>query len=236
MDRETQFIEIATRIHGEAFFCNQAEMKALERLYNQPHRLYHDTTHIISCLRHDRDYRSACQGNKGWAEEWRPVSFALLFHDAVYVPDAKDNEERSADMAERYLQARLAEKREGNIITPDKDIFIAEVKRLILLTKDYFQIFDPSDENGKVMLDIDLAVFNAPEEEFDQYERGIRAEWRGVFASEGDYLRKRIEFLERMQKLRPFYRTQYFQHQNPKLVQSNIVRSIWWLHEQLDLL
>lgn len=60
----------------------------LRRRYGEPHRAYHDAAHVgLLWLRHllhggdpgDRDF-----------------ALALLFHDAVYDPLAKDNEEASA--------------------------------------------------------------------------------------------------------------------------------------------
>ncbi|MBR0680500.1 hypothetical protein GXW74_08375 [Roseomonas eburnea] len=60
----------------------------LRRRYEEPHRAYHDASHVgLLWLRHLMH-----GGDPGD----RDMALAILFHDAVYDPLAKDNEARSA--------------------------------------------------------------------------------------------------------------------------------------------
>jgi predicted metal-dependent HD superfamily phosphohydrolase len=60
----------------------------LRRRHTEPHRAYHDDAHVgLLWLRH-----LLHGGDPGD----RDLALAILFHDAVYDPLAKDNEERSA--------------------------------------------------------------------------------------------------------------------------------------------
>src|SRR5688572_5611734 len=65
--------------------------------YTEPHRAYHDLSHILDCLGHAARVRA--QLNHPHC-----VELALWFHDAIYEPRAGDNEERSAQLAIAALQ------------------------------------------------------------------------------------------------------------------------------------
>src|SRR5579862_4466494 len=68
--------------------------EALAAAYGEPHRRYHDANHVAEVLAwYDR-----VADDVGWD---RPVEVyvAILFHDAIYAPGAKDNEARSAAWA-----------------------------------------------------------------------------------------------------------------------------------------
>ncbi|MGZ8183831.1 MAG: HD domain-containing protein, partial [Methylobacter sp.] len=67
----------------------------LARHYNEPGRFYHGWAHLTHCLR-EFD-RAASQMQTPDA-----VELALWFHDAVYVPGAADNEQRSADFFSQW--------------------------------------------------------------------------------------------------------------------------------------
>ena len=59
------------------------------RAYCEPHRKYHNLSHLNFMI------------DKAIEWKWKltdELLFAITFHDAVYAPGAKDNEERSAEM------------------------------------------------------------------------------------------------------------------------------------------
>src|SRR5690606_4689790 len=66
--------------------------------YGERRRHYHTLEHVAGCLAGLDAYRVL-------AERSEEVELALWFHDAVYVPWKSDNEERSAELAERWLEA-----------------------------------------------------------------------------------------------------------------------------------
>jgi predicted metal-dependent HD superfamily phosphohydrolase len=67
----------------------------LTKLYNEPHRAYHTLAHIAWCLDLLREFFP----ERGPRPEWYDrVELALWFHDVIYDPKRKDNEERSANV------------------------------------------------------------------------------------------------------------------------------------------
>ena len=66
--------------------------------YAEPHRAYHNLTHISQCLA-EFDQVRHITGNP---EE---VELAIWFHDLIYDPHAKDNEAQSAEFAGKIGKA-----------------------------------------------------------------------------------------------------------------------------------
>lgn len=125
--------------------------------YSEPQRSYHTLQHLEECL-NLLDLLSC--------EHLELVEVALWFHDAVYDPKAKDNEERSAELARTALI-------DGSVA----ETTIAEVQRLIMLTKSHQPGAGPNDA---VLLDIDLAILGHSEDRFGEYEQQIRQEYSWV--------------------------------------------------------
>ena len=117
---------------------------------------YHDLLHLTEVL--DRLDALAAGG----ADFDRPVvDLAAWFHDAVYA-GADDDEERSAQWAERALPASYA----------------AEVARLVRMTAHHRP--DDSDANACALSDADLAILAAPRERYDTYADGVRADFAHI--------------------------------------------------------
>ncbi|QMV75780.1 N-methyl-D-aspartate receptor NMDAR2C subunit [Comamonas piscis] len=134
-------------------------------------RHYHGLQHIAECLQ--------------WLEQLRAqvahpaeLALALCFHDAIYDPQAKDNERRSADWAQAVLQAAGA-KRDA----------VQRVHALIMATCHFQATQAQPAEDSDWMLDIDLAILGAAPERFAQYQAQIQAEYAWVPAA--DYAQRR---------------------------------------------
>jgi predicted metal-dependent HD superfamily phosphohydrolase len=95
------------------------------------------------------------------------VRLAAWFHDAVYLPDRSENEERSARLAERALA-------EAGV----PDAKTAEVARLVRLTVTH----DPADDDpdGQVLCDADLAILASPPSAYAAYTAAVREEYHFV--------------------------------------------------------
>lgn len=128
----------------------------LRARYDEPHRRYHTWAHVQACLL-ARD----CLVSRSSAA----IDLALLFHDAVYEPLARDNEERSA--------ALLREECGGFDPSVLDDACAA-----ILATK--HRATGPSSETIRVVCDADLAILGAAPSEFSAYERAVREEYAVV--------------------------------------------------------
>jgi predicted metal-dependent HD superfamily phosphohydrolase len=114
---------------------------------------YHDRIHLAEVL--DRLDQLAAAGV---AFDPTAVALAAWFHDAVY-DGAADDEERSAQWAERALPATYA----------------GEVARLVRMTVDH----RPADDDlaGGALSDADLGILAAPRERYEAYVVGVRADF-----------------------------------------------------------
>ncbi|MFF0890471.1 hypothetical protein [Streptomyces sp. NPDC003456] len=128
--------------------------------WQEPARRYHTAEHLTAVL--DR-----VDELERYARDPDVVRLAAWFHDAVYLPDRSENEERSARLAERAL-------REAGV--PDRKV--AEVARLVRLTVTH----DPAgdDPDGQVLCDADLAVLASPPSAYAAYTAAVREEYHFV--------------------------------------------------------
>jgi predicted metal-dependent HD superfamily phosphohydrolase len=142
--------------------------------YSDPPRSYHTLRHVSEVL-------DTIDGLRDQARDLAAVRLAAWFHDAVYDTRARDNEERSAELAGEVLHG---------LHVPGGTI--AAVSGLILLTASHRA--EPSDRDGQVLLDADLAVLGSPPERYTAYSRAIRQEYAWV--PEEQYRSGRKQVLE----------------------------------------
>ncbi|WP_432470996.1 cation:proton antiporter [Amphritea sp. HPY] len=174
----------------------------LIRLYNEPHRHYHAARHIEHCL---REFDLA----REQMETPDAVELALWFHDAIYDPKARDNEQQSADlftvrMGDR-IDARLAQ----------------EVVELILLTR-HKEV--PQTLDGKFTVDIDLSGFGQPWQDCLQDTKAIRAESPDI--PEADFLNRQTLFLQSLLDRPQLYTSAFFSQRYEAQAQANIHKLI----------
>jgi predicted metal-dependent HD superfamily phosphohydrolase len=161
------------RLWGElgAREVNGGLFNQLVAAYSQQHRHYHTLQHLRECLAH---WDAAGTLARRPAE----VELALWFHDAVYDARRDDNEERSADWAQRSVAAAGCDAGVGE-----------RVKALVLATKGHAPSDDPDTQ---LLLDIDLAILGASPERFAEFERQVRAEYEHVPADTYRAGRRRV--------------------------------------------
>jgi predicted metal-dependent HD superfamily phosphohydrolase len=175
---------------------------ALVDLYRAPERHYHNLQHVSDCL-------AELDVVKEFARDPISIELALWFHDAIYDPKKNDNEEQSAEFAKIVLSR--AQLPSGRIDT---------VTRLILATKTHAS----SDEDTRLLIDIDLAILGQPTERFDQYERQIRSEYGWV--TEPVFRGKRLEILKNFFARTSIYATLPFALKYEAQARKNLQRSI----------
>lgn len=156
----------------------------LER-WSQPHRHYHDATHLLAVL-------DALESLSREHPVPLPARLAAWFHDAVYdgVPGA--DEEASAVLAERLLAAYL----------PAQDV--AEVARLVRVTADHRPA--AGDETGALLCDADLAVLGGDPARYDRYVTAVREDYAHV--SEQEWRVGRTAVLRSLLDREELYRTE----------------------------
>ena len=138
---------------------------ALVAAWSTPPRAYHSLAHLDAVL---AEYRAAA-ARAPWRQP-REVYWALCAHDAVYVAGARDNEARSADLADALAVAHLP---------PDLDR--AAVRAMILATARHGAIAGEAlDDDTARMLDCDLAILGADAATFDAYDAALATEFAHV--------------------------------------------------------
>ena len=142
---------------------------------------------------------------------------ALFYHDAVYETHAKDNEERSAELARDVLEEYCRM----------NDEIAASVASLILATR-----HDATATGGdcRVLVDIDLSILGAQIDRFDEYERQIRFEYSWV--PESDFKKGRAAVLEAFLARDTIYNTDLFQARLEERARNNLRRSLAALGDQ----
>lgn len=143
------------------------------------------------------------------------VLWALYWHDAVYDPQAGDNEDKSADLLNEIAKSEL----------PEDSLQRAD--RIIRATKQHLIPNGLSQEEQTdlaLFLDIDLSVLAAPRNIFDAYETQIRNEYE--FVPEPIYVQARNAILKGFLNRERIYFTDHFRNQWDENARSNLHHSI----------
>ena len=165
---------------------SKALLHLLLDAYSEPQRHYHTIQHIVECLAFFHQIKN--QLNDPIA-----VELAIWFHDAIYNPQAIDNEEKSAELMEQYC-SQLFEKAQ-----------LQKVYEWIIATKKHSPAID---QDLNYLLDIDLAILGSAKQRFAEYEQQIQQEYSWVDADL--YRVKRAEVLNYFLEMKPLYQTEYF--------------------------
>ena len=178
---------------GAQKFCEErwmaqtlAAQQVLERLqarWVEPHRRYHGERHLLAVL-------DALQFERRDWKSWHLAALAAFFHDAVYDPQAADNEERSAELL-RQESAALVK------IEWFSDDEIDRAAQLVLATKHPFD--DPrvirfDQEAAERLIDADFAVFASHAEDYRAYVAAVRDEYS--FVPDDAFRAGRLQFLQ----------------------------------------
>ena len=169
--------------------------------HRQPHRRYHGLRHVVWVLRHTRRLEAAipecAAGLPGY--DAAVVTAAAWFHDAVYQPEASDNEERSALLAEVQLASVGW--------TPERRTVVTDLVRATAAHLDDRDVaVELARLEEQVLLDADLAVLGADPAGYAAYVSGVRGEYSHL--SDADWATGRANVVERLLARRSLYRTE----------------------------
>jgi predicted metal-dependent HD superfamily phosphohydrolase len=170
---------------------------ALAAAYREPHRAYHNLTHIAELLA----WFDRVADDIGW-QALATVYAAIVFHDAIYDPASKDNEAKSAAWAAR----------EGY---PD-------AVPLIEMTANHTAAKPGHD--GALFLDADMAIVGAPAAQFDAYNAAIAREYSHVPADA--FKAGRRAFLEKVLATPRIFHTAYFHDRLDAQARANLRRAL----------
>ncbi len=179
-DRWMRFVE---RIAGDAKSPAQA-LSGLEVAYADPPRAYHNLNHIADCLG-VMDQMPEATGPA--------IELAIWYHDAIYDPFSKTNEQDSA----LFMRRAATDMGIANEI-------IDAAASLILITANHQQAASPDEQ---VIADIDLSIIASPAPAYDRYALAIRKEYKDV--EELAYQTGRQQFLQSLLDAPVLFRTQW---------------------------
>jgi len=168
--------------------------------YSQSDRYYHNLRHIQHLLNLLAEVKDSCQCFTG-------LQLTAWFHDYIYVPQAQDNELKSALSAENILGR----------FNLDRDT-IQLVKQIIISTQKHQQRVRGTD--NLIFLDVDLAILGATSDRYQEYAREIRKEYGYLSDRQYQQGRKRVlaSFISRSR----IYYTDYFYQKLEQQARHNI--------------
>ena len=173
--------------------------------HSEPHRHYHTLEHVGEVLR--------VVGRLGAGlSNLRAVQLAAWFHDAVYDPKAKDNEARSAELAERELVT---------LGLPSDTV--KQVSDLIRSTA-HFSGEDFAGPEFDALHDADLAILGAAEARYRRYADDVRKEYAWV--PDADYRVGRTKVLESFLNRPHIYRTEVMRAEGDEPARRNLREEI----------
>jgi len=186
----------------------------LAALYQAADRHYHGLGHIEAMLALAAEYRHLLHDPEA-------VEAAIWFHDAIYDSRAKDNEAKSAELAEKRLAGRVGPHR------------LARVAAMISATATH-QLPPFRDENAlddaALLLDMDLAILGAEPAVFDAYEKAVRLEYGWV--EEPMWRAGRSAVLQNFIARPHIFNTQIFRDRFEARARENLDRSLRALQSQ----
>lgn len=157
-------------------------MEPLIERYLEPHRHYHTLQHIFEM---QMLYGHFFAGS-GEPFPHEALLWAIWYHDAIYDPTHRDNEEQSAFLAEKDMAQFDVD---GRVIDT--------TMRLIRSTATHIT----AETDEMVFSDLDLGILGAPRDRYIEYVQGVRKEYE--FVSDSDWANGRStvlkEFLSRDQ-------------------------------------
>ena len=175
----------------------------LSKAYAESHRAYHNTEHIRDCL-------SELDVGRELAQRPDEVEAALWFHDAIYVPGATDNEDKSARLAEIALVACAVPLETAR-----------RVAELVLATR---HLTVPAEADAQLLCDIDLSILGRAPDVFHRFERAIRQEYSQV--ADGEYRLERAAVLARFLRRPVIFQTVYFRDRFEEQARINLKRAV----------
>lgn len=173
----------------------------LARHYAEPHRAYHNLSHIAALLALADEVRLHMH-------QPEVVEFAIWFHDVIYDTHSTDNEVRSAAFARDALRMMQV-----------PDHITTAVEQCILATQRHEAPALPHPDLP-LFLDLDLSILGAPEGIYRSYRNAIRTEYDWV--PDAEYRAGRAAVLEKFQARPGLYFTRLMADRYEERARHNI--------------
>lgn len=201
MALKENFVQLVTQYADAATAANF--WNEIEKEYGAKGRHYHTLEHLDNLYRQLLPYKTSI-------DHWDTMVFSIAYHDIIYSATAKDNEEKSADLAIKRLQ---------QINFPTMQIALCNTQ--ILATKQH-QLSEISDSN--LFTDADLSILGAPWQDYEAYFKNVRKEYR-IYP---DFLYKpgRKKAMQHFLEMDFIFKTTEFRQQYEEKARNNIRREL----------
>lgn len=156
---KTQWQELCAPYGADRKVIHQYWME-IQNAYRGKRRYYHNLQHIQNLLEQTERQQADINDYDG-------LRFAIFYHDIVYSSLRKDNESRSALLAQKRLEKLRVPSRR-----------ITHCLKLILATQDHQLPSASSDPDLRYFLDFDLSILGADWEQYKCYTQQIRKEYQ----------------------------------------------------------
>ena len=199
---QATFTDLAARYCSNKRLIEQVWAE-IEKSYSNPKRFYHNLAHLQQFYKELATAREIIQN-------WDALLFSLFFHDLVYNPLRRDNEERSKIIAENRL---------ATIDVPQ--VMINTCMDLIMATKSHDRS-DNTDTN--IFIDADLSILGQPPAVYVAYTESIRKEY--ILYSDMLYKPGRKAVVQHFLSLDPIFKTGHFYNKYEQQAKENLQREL----------
>ncbi len=179
--------------------------REIQKQYSLKIRHYHNLSHIDHMLSHAKSV-------KGKITNWENFLFAIWYHDIVYKPTKKDNEDKSAVWAKKGLKSLKIDEKSSK-----------SIQDLIISTKNHKIQLNENNDNA-YLLDIDLSILGAEWEKYQTYIRNIRKEY-SIYPN-FMYRNGRKKVLQHFLERKTLYFTKVFQDKFEIQARKNLTKEI----------
>lgn len=149
---------------------------------------------------------------KSEISNWNILLFSIWYHDIIYKPTRKDNEEKSAFLANKRLELLKIDEKPLEI-----------VQNLIISTKNHTVILNENNDNS-YLLDIDLSILGSDWNTYQNYSKNIRKKY-AIYPS-FMYKKGRKKVLQHFLERETLYFTEIFQHKYEEKARNNLTKEI----------
>jgi predicted metal-dependent HD superfamily phosphohydrolase len=171
----------------------------IEATYSHPKRYYHNLHHLEHLLNELTSVKEQIQ-------DWNATLFSVFYHDIIYNPLRRDNEERSTAIAENRL---------GTINVPVDEINVCKAHIMCTKTHTYC-----ADTDSNFFTDVDLSILGQDENTYKEYASAIRKEY--ALYADNLYYPGRKAVLNYFLQMEKIFKTELFFKKYEKQARTNL--------------
>ena len=175
--------------------------------YSSKGRYYHNLQHLSELL-------TWLQNDALQINDWQAVYASVFYHDIIYNPLRKDNEQKSAEIALERLRKMGFDNTLGK-----------KVYAWIVATQTHRASPEMAKDSDCLhFLDADLAILGAPIEKYEQYRQAVRREY--TIFPDFIYRKGRKKALTQLLESPRLFATPFFNEKLEQQARANMLREL----------